>query len=224
MNQTQPTSPTTTKPDAPDEFVTVAYYQGKKDEVVRPSQDLAEAAVKVLLRHAGYDPQSEDLIDTPGRVAKAILEMTAGRTEDPKVLLSKRFKAKCSNLITVRGIEFDSLCEHHLLPFSGVAHVCYIPPLNGEVVGLSKIPRLVECFARRLQMQERMTEQIADCMEECLKPVGVGVVTIAKHSCMSCRGVRKAHADMVCSSVRGVFFHKPEARAEFLALCGAPRG
>lgn len=145
--------------------------------------------------------------------------MTSGYASDPAQILARRFEADVDELVLVRGIRFTSLCEHHLLSFSGVAHVGYIPGAARTVVGLSKIPRLVECYAKRLQLQERMTRQIADAMDAHLKPRAVGVVIAARHSCMSCRGVRQPDAEMVTSAMLGMFREDPAARAEFLSLC-----
>ena len=169
-----------------------------------------------LLRVIGENPYREGLKDTPARVLRSLHEMTAGMKEDPAEILSARFTAETyDELVVVRDIEFWSLCEHHLLPFHGFATVGYLP--NGKVVGLSKVARLVECFARRLQIQERMTEQIARAMLDNLQPRGVGVVLKATHFCMAMRGVRKS-SKLVTSSIVGSMRENPEIRAEFLAL------
>jgi GTP cyclohydrolase I len=181
--------------------------------------DAAKAAVEILLEFIGEDTDRPDLADTPTRVAKAWMEMTAGYEMNPKEILSTCFEDNTDELIVVRGIEFTSLCEHHVLPFVGTATVGYIP--TGRIVGLSKIPRLVECFAKRLQVQERMTRQIAEAMVDNLAPLGVGVVVQASHSCMGCRGVRQPSAQMVTSSVLGALRDVPQARAEFLSLAHA---
>lgn len=151
--------------------------------------------------------------DTPKRFVKALREMTAGYHEDPAIILERTFDQAFDEMVVVKDIEFSSLCEHHLLPFIGKATVGYIP--NGSVVGLSKIPRLVDCYARRLQLQERMAVEIADSMEKVLQPLGVGVILEAKHQCMSCRGVKKQNASMVTSVLRGVM-KEGLARHEFL--------
>lgn len=175
-------------------------------------------AVVRLLELVGEDPNRPGLVDTPGRVVRALAEMTEGYRMDPAVILERVFDEPSSDeMVVVDGIDFTSLCEHHLLPFAGTAVVGYVPQ-GGKVVGLSKIPRLVECFARRLQVQERLTRQIADAMDTHLAPAGVGVVLRAKHSCMGCRGVRKPAASMVTSATLGLFRDDPRARAEFLAL------
>lgn len=185
---------------------------------------LARAGAALLLRHAcGLDADKEDLADTPDRMARALREMTSGRHQDPAEILARTFDADgYDEIVVVRDIEFTSLCEHHVLPFIGRAHVAYLP--GRRVVGLSKIPRLVECFARRLQIQERLTMQIAEAMGRHLEPRGVAVVVEARHECMACRGVRKPGATMVTSSVRGAFRDDAAARAEVLGLLHNGRG
>lgn len=178
----------------------------------------AVEAVRVLLAHVGEDVERAGLLDTPDRVARALREMTSGYRDDPAAILARTFDDRCDEMVVVSGVDFTSLCEHHLLPFVGVAHVAYLP--GERVVGLSKLARLVDCYARRLQVQERMTVQIAEAIAEHLSPRGVGVVVEAHHSCMGCRGVRKPNARMVTSAMHGVFRDEPEARAEFLALIG----
>ena len=175
-------------------------------------------AVTRILQFIGEDPTRAGLVDTPARVLRAFREMTSGYADDPAVLLSTQFPDEYDEMIVVRNVEFHSLCEHHLLGFRGSATVAYIPQPGRGVVGLSKLARLVDCYARRLQVQERMTLQIAQAMEEHLSPLGVGVVVRASHSCMGCRGVRKPGAEMVTSSLSGYLKDRPEARAEFLAL------
>lgn len=160
--------------------------------------------------------QQESLQNTPARFVKALTEMTSGYASSPEEILSKTFEDDCDEIIVVRGISFSSVCEHHLLPFIGTADIGYLP---GKVVGLSKLPRLVDCFARRLQMQERLTRQISEALMTHLNAKGAAVITRATHTCMSCRGVRKEGAEMVCSSMLGVFRDEPSARAEFLTLC-----
>lgn len=174
-----------------------------------------EDAVRRLLQWVGEDPDRDGLLDTPKRVAKAWREMTCGYGDDPAKVLGATFDVACDQLIAVTGIEFVSLCEHHVLPFTGVASVGYLP--GERVVGLSKLARIVDTFSRRLQVQERMTQQIAATIEEHLRPLGVAVVVRGQHSCMSCRGVRK-HSEMVTSAMNGVFRHNEAIRGEFLAL------
>jgi GTP cyclohydrolase I len=176
----------------------------------------AEMAVETILRWLGEDPERNGLRGTPARVVRALAELTGGYTQDPAAILATVFDDSCDEMVVVRGVEFTSLCEHHLLPFLGVAAVGYLP--NGRVVGLSKLARLVECYARRLQVQERMTEQIADALDKHLVPLGVGVVLRAKHLCMGCRGVKQPTAEMVTSAVRGNLHELPAARAEFMQL------
>lgn len=188
-----------------------AVFPWETDEPAAPTD-----AVTRLLEYVGEDPTRAGLVDTPARVVRALGEMTAGYREDPASVLAARFPDRCDEMVVVSDITFTSLCEHHVLPFTGTATVGYVP--HGQVVGLSKLARLVDVFARRLQVQERMTEQIADAIDEHVEPLGVGVVVRAQHSCMGCRGVRKPGATMTTSALRGVLRDKPEARAEFLTL------
>lgn len=186
----------------------------------------AQAAVKELLEALGYDPTQPAVVDTPKRVAKAWVEMLSGRDLTAKEVLSRKFDCDHDELVLCTGIEFWSTCEHHLLPFSGTAAVSYIPAAGGQVVGLSKLARLVDMHARRLQLQERMTKDIAKDLHENLGAAGVGVVVKARHLCMACRGVRKGGAMMVTSSMLGVYRDDPAARAELLSLLlpGLPPG
>lgn len=177
----------------------------------------AEEAVEILLRLTGEDPDRDGLRETPRRVVKALLEMTAGYDESPADILSKTFAEHSDELIVLRGIDFHSMCEHHLLPFQGVAHVGYLP---GKVVGISKLARLVHCFARRLQIQERMTQQIADAVATHLEARGVGVIIAAHHLCMGCRGVKLPATQLITSSMLGTLRSDPDTRSEFLRLCG----
>ena len=178
----------------------------------------AEAAVRELLYAIGEDPSREGLRDTPARVARAYAELTAGLREQPTDVLSTTFEMGHDELVLVKDIELWSLCEHHLVPFTGVAHIGYIPARNGRVVGLSKLARLLDLFARRPQVQERLTTQVADTLEELLEPLGTVVVIEAKHLCMSMRGVRKAGATTVTSAVRGILRSDDAARAEVMSL------
>jgi GTP cyclohydrolase I len=175
-----------------------------------------EDAVTRLLQYLGEDVTRQGLVETPKRVCKALREMTVGYSESPEKILGTVFEQDYDEVVICRGIPFTSLCEHHMLPFTGTADVGYLP---GKVVGLSKLARLVDCFSRRLQMQERLTKQIADALMQYLEAKGAAVVVRGQHACMSCRGVRKPGADMVTSVMLGVFRDKPEARAEFLSLC-----
>ncbi len=180
---------------------------------VEPLEDL----VRRLLELIGEDPDREGLQRTPERVARMFAELTEGYRVDPVALVNDAlFDVSYDEMVVVRDIEFYSLCEHHMLPFFGRAHVAYIP--DGKVLGLSKIPRVVEMYARRLQVQERMTEQIADFLEDLLHPQGVAVVIEAAHMCAMMRGVKKANARMVTSALRGVFRENERTRNEFLSL------
>ena len=179
-----------------------------------PSHE-AERAVETLLRWMGEDPDRDGLADTPARVAKALREMTTGYLEDPADILSRTFEETSDEMVILRGITFQSMCEHHLLPFVGTATVGYLP---GKVVGISKLARLVNCFARRLQIQERLTRQIADAVEKHLEARGVAVVVRAQHLCMACRGVRQQESEMVTSAMLGTLRTDATSRAEFLRL------
>lgn len=175
-----------------------------------------EELYRELLARFGEDPERDGLLATPGRVEKAMSFLTKGYDEDPgKILRGALFDVAYDEMVIVKDIELFSLCEHHMLPFFGKVHVAYIP--NGKVVGLSKIPRLVEVFARRLQVQERMTQQIAEAIQEAINPQGVGVVMEARHLCMMMRGVEKQHSSTVTSAMVGCFRER-ETRAEFLSL------
>lgn len=178
-------------------------------------------AVHEMLVGLGYDPSSDALRDTPKRVAKAWREQLAGRTLNARRVLATTFDADGYDaVVALRDIPFYSTCEHHLLPFHGVAHVAYIPSKGGRVTGLSKLARLVDMHARRLQLQERMTRDIARDLNEVLRPEGVGVIVEAAHMCMCARGVSKPGARMVTSTVLGCFRDQPEARAELMSLLG----
>jgi len=175
-------------------------------------------AVRTLIRWAGDDPDREGLLETPARVAKAYEEFFEGYTQDPGAILAKTFgdTEGYDEMVTLRDIELHSHCEHHMVPFIGVAHVAYVPAQR--VVGISKIARLVECFARRLQIQEKLTQQIADALAETLQPRGVAVVIEAGHQCMTTRGVQKPGTVTVTSAMLGLFRDDPSTRREFLAM------
>jgi GTP cyclohydrolase I len=178
-------------------------------------------AVNEILVSVGEDPQREGLIGTPDRVSRMYAELLAGYTTDPEALVNGAlFTSEIDEMVVVRDIEFASLCEHHMLPFIGHAHVAYIP--KEKIIGLSKIPRVVDMFARRLQIQEALTHQIADFLTEVLKPQGVAVVIDALHMCSSIRGVKKSQARMVTSSMCGVFKRDPRTRAEFMQHLNRP--
>ena len=180
----------------------------------------AEAAVRELLIAIGEDPERDGLRDTPRRVAKAYAELLAGMDQDPREVLTATFDVGHEELILVKDIEVWSMCEHHLVPFVGMAHVGYIPTEGGHITGLSKIARLVDVYARRPQVQERLTTQIADSLLEVLEPRGVIVVIEAEHLCMSMRGVRKGGAKTITSAVRGQL-RDPATRAEAMGLITA---
>tara|TARA_R110000824_G_scaffold114279_7_gene264706 strand:+ start:1567 stop:2163 length:597 start_codon:yes stop_codon:yes gene_type:complete len=181
-----------------------------------PDPSEALRGVRSLLQFIGEDVEREGLKETPERVLRAFVEMTSGMNEDVSKYLSKTFDVKSDEMVLVKGIRFASMCEHHLLPFTGTATVAYIP--NGRVVGLSKLPRTVLAYAKRPQVQERMTEQIADALDSHLNPKGVGVIIRANHSCMGCRGIKQPDAEMITSAMRGLMFTDPKARSEFLQL------
>ncbi|MBA2599013.1 MAG: GTP cyclohydrolase I FolE [Chloroflexota bacterium] len=174
------------------------------------------AAVREILLAIGEDPDREGLQRTPSRIADAYEELFAGLREDPRHHLNATFDEGHKEMVVLRDIPFASLCEHHLLPFTGFAHVGYIP--RGRIVGLSKLARLVEGYARRPQVQERLTSEIADALLEELNPDGCGVIIDAVHTCMTIRGVEKPGASMVTSAMRGGFRNRPETRAEFIAI------
>jgi GTP cyclohydrolase IA len=175
-----------------------------------------EAAVREILIAIGEDPDREGLLRTPHRVAAAYAELFVGLREDPRIHLGTTFDEDHKEMVVLRDIPFASVCEHHLLPFIGTAHVGYIP--RGRIVGLSKLARLVEGYARRPQVQERLTSAVADALMEGLQPDGCGVVIEAVHTCMTIRGIEKAGATMVTSAMRGGFRSRPETRAEFMAI------
>ncbi|MDR2912688.1 MAG: GTP cyclohydrolase I FolE [Alistipes sp.] len=178
------------------------------------------AHYKEILRILGEDPTREGLLKTPERVAKSMAFMTKGYTEDPRaILMSAMFREEYKQMVLVKDIEIYSMCEHHLLPFIGKAHVAYIP--DGHITGLSKIARVVECFARRLQVQERLTVQIRDCIQEVLNPMGVAVVIEAQHTCMQMRGVQKQNSVTTTSAFTGVFLSQHRTREEFITLVGS---
>jgi len=178
-----------------------------------------ECAVRDILDAIGEDPDREGLVDTPSRVARMYAELTAGYHVDPERLINEAiFSVSYDEMVIVRDIDFYSLCEHHLLPFIGQVHVAYIP--NGKVIGLSKIPRIVEMYARRLQLQERMTQQIAEFLDETLHPLGVAVVAQGLHMCAAMRGVKKANARMVTSAMLGSFKENQATRSEFFEHIG----
>ena len=190
----------------------------------RPSREEAEAAVRVLLRWAGDNPEREGLVDTPARVVRAYEEFFAGYQVDPRDILARTFSEVdgYDEMIVLKDIRFESYCEHHMVPIIGRAHVAYLP--NHRVVGISKLARLVDAFAKRLQIQEKMTVQIADTLNEILQPKGVGVILEAAHQCITTRGVHKPGVQMVTSRMLGSFRDDPSTRREFLSIVGNGTG
>jgi GTP cyclohydrolase I len=173
-----------------------------------------------ILKLIGEDPEREGLLRTPVRVAKAINFMTMGYNQNPcEIINSAKFKEEYKQMVLVKDIDLYSMCEHHMLPFFGRAHVAYIP--NGYITGLSKIARVVEAFSRRLQVQERLTTQIRDCLHDCLKPLGVAVVIEAQHMCMQIRGVQKQNSVTTTSAFTGIFLEQLNTREEFIHLIGS---
>ena len=185
-------------------------------ETARPTQQEAEDAVRVLLRWAGDDPTREGLLDTPKRVVEAYGDWFAGYSSDPREYLKRTFEevAGYDEMIVLRDIEFESFCEHHMAPIIGRAHIGYLP--TNKVVGISKLARVVDGYARRFQVQEKLTAQIAHCIEDVLKPRGVGVVINAVHQCMTTRGVHKRGVSMITSQMLGTFREDARTRSEFL--------
>jgi GTP cyclohydrolase I len=195
--------------------------RGKLEGLEFNSDPKIERAVVDILESIGEEPEREGLLKTPSRVAKMYAELTAGYRIDPEALINDAiFTVEYQEMVLVKDIDFSSLCEHHMLPFLGKAHVAYIP--DNRVVGLSKLPRIVDMFARRLQVQERMTVQIADFIAEHLNPLGVAVVVEGVHMCGVMRGVKKANARMITSAMRGVFRDDPKTRAEFMGHINRP--
>ncbi len=197
------------------------------EELYRREDRFSEDAIEKLAAHykaimelLGEDTEREGLLKTPERVAKAMAFLTKGYAEDPvEVLLSARFREEYRQMVIVKDIELYSMCEHHMLPFYGKAHVAYIP--NGYITGLSKIARVVECYARRLQVQERLTVQIRDCIQRALDPMGVAVVIEAAHTCMQMRGVQKQNSVTTTSAFTGAFLKQMRTRQEFIELIGS---
>lgn len=188
----------------------------------RPTREEAEEAVRVLLRWAGDDPTREGLLDTPGRVTRAYREYFGGYEIDPVAILSRTFAETegYDEMVLLRDIRFESCCEHHMAPIIGRAHVAYLP--RNRVVGISKLARVVDAYARRLQIQEKMTAQIANTLEEVLQPLGVAVVIEATHQCMTTRGVHRPGTSLVTSRMLGAFRDNPTTRKEFLAMLQRP--
>lgn len=191
----------------------------KENEVLTPSQEKIAGSVLTILENIGENPGRQGLLKTPERVAKAYSYLTEGyETDAAEVLRSAMFDEDYSQMVIVKEIELYSLCEHHMLPFFGKAHVAYIP--NGKIVGLSKIPRVVDVFSRRLQVQERLTIEIRDCIQNTLEPLGVAVVIEASHLCMQMRGVSKQNSVTTTSAFSGEFLNNDKTRKEFISLIG----
>jgi GTP cyclohydrolase I len=189
----------------------------------RPTREDAEDAIRTLLRWAGDDPAREGLVDTPGRVARAYREWFCGYEENPVEILARSFEETdgYDEMVLLRDIRLESTCEHHMAPIIGRVHVAYLP--NGRVVGISKLARVVEAYGKRLQIQEKLTAQIANSISDVLKPKGVAVVVEAAHQCMTTRGVHQPGVTMVTSRMLGAFRDDPSTRREFLAMIGNPR-
>jgi len=198
----------------------VAEAEILKDADQRPSREDAEAAVRTLLRWAGDDPDREGLIDTPDRVVRSYEEFFAGYAQDPTEMLARTFEETegYDEMVLLRDISFESHCEHHMVPIVGTAHVAYLP--KNRVVGISKLARVVEIYAKRLQIQEKMTAQIADAIQDALDPQGVAVVVNAQHQCMTTRGIKKAGVSMVTTRFLGAFKDDLATRQQFMALAG----
>jgi len=190
--------------------------------VERPSREEAEQAVRTLIRWAGDDPDREGLLGTPDRVVRSYREFFRGYEQDPHAILKRTFQETdgYDEMIVLRDMRFESHCEHHIAPIIGRAHIAYLP--HHRVVGISKLARLLDCYAKRLQIQEKMTAQIANTLQEVLQPRGVAVVIDASHQCMTTRGVHKPNTSMVTSRMLGAFRTDPSTRREFLAIIGLP--
>src|SRR3977135_2809439 len=190
------------------------------DQAVRPTRSEVEAAFRTIIRWTGDNTDRQGLVDTPARVARAYEEYFRGYNEDPEAILSKTFEETegYDQMIVLRGIRFESHCEHHMAPIIGQAWVGYVP--DGRVVGISKLARVVDIYAKRLQIQEKLTAQIANTINDVLKPQGVAVVIKASHNCMTTRGIHKPGADLVTSRMLGCFRDNPLTRQEFLSITG----
>ena len=210
---------------APDDHATVDNPVGMEAATLRadrPSRQEAEAAVRTLIKWIGDDPDREGLVDTPARVIKAYEELFGGYLEDPNVILERTFEEteQYEEMVMLRDIRLESFCEHHILPIIGKAHIAYVP--NGRVVGISKLARVLGVYGKRLQIQEKLTSQVANTIEEMLRPKGVAVVIEAAHECMTTRGVHKPGVTMVTKSMIGCFKNDRDMRRDFLHLIGNP--
>ena len=197
---------------------TLERVRASRTEIDRPDRADVEAAFRTIIRWTGDNPERDGLVETPARVARAFEEFFAGYTQNPVEILQKTFEEieGYDEMIVLRGIRFESHCEHHMAPIIGEAWVAYVP--SGRVVGISKLARVVEIYAKRLQIQEKMTAQIANTINDVLKPQGVGVIIKAKHHCMTTRGVHKPDTDLVTSRMLGCFRDNPLTRQEFLTM------
>jgi GTP cyclohydrolase I len=211
----KPYSPTNLAPNAIEVDDWLAFPWEKDDG------EPTDAVIRIL-QHIGEDPTRDGLLETPKRVIKAMREMTSGYTMSPSEILSKTFDVTHDEMILVSGVSYSSLCEHHMLPFYGKATIGYIPQEGGRIVGLSKLPRLLEAYSKRLQVQERLTDQIATAIMEHLNPLGVGVVLTGHHTCMSARGIQK-QGEMITSSLLGKMRSDHSVRSEFLSMCHTSR-
>jgi GTP cyclohydrolase I len=211
---------------SPDDYLklkTPTVFNSEEGNFGRPSREEAERAVRTLIRWMGDKPDREGLLDTPKRVVKAYEEMFKGYSEDPTDILQRTFEETngYNDMVLLRDIRLESICEHHMLPIIGRAHIAYVP--NGRVVGISKLVRTMETFAKRLQIQEKLTAQIASAIDESLKPKGVAVVIDAVHECMTTRGVHKAGVGMVTKTLLGCFNDDRELRRDFMTSIRGPK-
>ena len=206
--------------DSTSNIIEILAQQREAADGARPSQEEAEAAVRTLLRWAGDDPDREGLLGTPDRVVRAYREWFSGYWEDPAEILLRTFEEVegYDEIIVLKDIRFESYCEHHMAPIIGVAHIGYLP--NRRVVGISKLARVLEVFAKRFQIQEKMTSQVAQTIQQVLEPRGVGVIINAAHQCMTTRGVHKPGVTMLTSKMLGAFREDPKTRKEFMSLVG----
>ena len=207
---------------SPDDHISPKSSPNGTRENTHPTRSEAEEAVRTLIRWMGDDPTREGLIDTPKRVIKSYAELFSGYTQDPSEILERTFEETdgYGDIVLLKDIRVESYCEHHLIPITGVAHVAYIP--ENRVVGISKLARTVELFSKRLQIQEKLTSQVANAINDTLKPNGVAVLIEAEHGCMTTRGVHKPGVNMVTKTLLGCFKENPDLRTEFLSLIKRP--
>ena len=207
---------------SPDDHISPKSSPNGTRENTHPTRSEAEEAVRTLIRWMGDDPTREGLIDTPKRVIKSYAELFSGYTQDPSEILERTFEETdgYGDIVLLKDIRVESYCEHHLIPITGVAHVAYIP--ENRVVGISKLARTVELFSKRLQIQEKLTSQVANAINDTLKPKGVAVLIEAEHGCMTTRGVHKPGVNMVTKTLLGCFKENPDLRTEFLSLIKRP--